>query len=115
MPASRPEPADLVSQRFIVVALVYPVLEEIVFRGVLQGWLLKQGWGPRKWGGLSSANLVTSFVFMALHVARRPGILSVGVFVPSLVFGFFRERYGNLYVPIALHIFYNAGIVLYFA
>ncbi len=52
---------------------------------------------------------------MALHVVRRPGMLSVGVFIPSLVFGFFRERYGNLYAPIALHIFYNAGFVLYFA
>ncbi len=115
LPASRPEPADLLTQRFIVVALVYPVLEEIVFRGVLQGWLLKQGWGQRKWAGLSGANVVTSLFFMALHVVRRPGMLSVGVFIPSLVFGFFRERYGNLYAPIALHIFYNAGFVLYFA
>jgi len=113
-PASRPVFADVVSQRFIVIALVYPVLEEIVFRGAIQGWLLKKEWGRRRWSGLSGANVVTSLVFAAAHVVRRPSLLSAGVFIPSLVFGFFRERYNNLYVPIALHIFYNAGVALLF-
>lgn len=104
----------MLSQRFVVVALAYPVFEEIVFRGVLQGWLLKRNWGRSKWSGLSNANIIASVIFVVLHVIRRPGVLSVAVFVPSLVFGFFRERYNNLYVPIALHIFYNAGFVLLF-
>lgn len=64
--------------------------------------------------GISNANILTSFVFTLIHVVRRAGVLSVAVFIPSLVFGHFRERYGNLYVPIALHIFYNAGFVLLF-
>lgn len=113
-PATRPVLSDLVSQRFIIVVLVYPVLEEIAFRGALQGWLLKKAWGRRKWSGLSGANVATSLLFAAIHVVRRPGVLSAAVFVPGLVFGFFRERYNNLYVPIALHVFYNAGVVLLF-
>lgn len=97
-----------------MVAIVYPVLEEFVFRGLLQGWLLKQKWGGRKWYGISSANVAVSIVFTALHVVRRASAISVAVFFPSLVFGFFRERYNSLAVPIALHIFYNAGFMLLF-
>ena len=109
-----PEFSDILSQRFIVVAIVYPVLEEIAFRGVLQGWLLKRNWGMKRWYGVSNANIVASMLFTTLHVVRRFNVLSLAVFVPSLVFGFFRERYNKLYVPIALHVFYNAGIVLLF-
>lgn len=98
-----------------MVAIIYPVFEEIVFRGLLQGWMLKRHWGGRKKYGVSGANIAVSILFAALHVVRRPGALSVGVFVPSLVFGYFRERYNNLYAPIGLHMFYNAGLVLLFA
>lgn len=61
-----------------------------------------------------NANVAVSVVFTALHVVRRVNPASVAVFVPSLIFGFFRERYNGLTVPIALHIFYNAGFVLLF-
>ena len=115
MQATPIEVAEFQTQRFLVVALVYPILEEIVFRGLLQGALLKRSWGSRRILGISNANILTSFIFTVLHVVRRAGALSVAVFIPSLVFGHFRERYGNLYVPIALHVFYNAGFVLLFA
>ncbi|MCH7830858.1 MAG: JDVT-CTERM system CAAX-type protease [Proteobacteria bacterium] len=114
-PASTPEMADLWSRRFIVVAIIFPIFEEIVFRGVLQGWMLKKSWGGRKKFGISSANVAVSIVFTALHVVRRVGVISVGVFVPSLVFGYFRERYDNLTASIGLHIFYNSGFVLLFS
>ena len=115
VPATPVEFAEFRTQRFLIVALVYPVLEEIVFRGLLQDALLKPSWGSRKTFGVSHANVVTSIIFTALHVVRRAGALSVTVFVPSLVFGHFRERYNNLYIPIALHVFYNAGFILLFA
>jgi membrane protease YdiL (CAAX protease family) len=115
VPATPIEFAEFRSQRFIVVALVYPILEEIVFRGLLQGILLKQPWGRNSRFGITSANIVASVLFTALHVIRRAGAMSAAVFLPSLIFGYFRDRYGNLYAPIALHVFYNAGFVLLFA
>ena len=36
------------------------------------------------------------------------------VFLPSLVFGFFKDRTGRLTAPILLHSFYNAGFLLLF-
>jgi membrane protease YdiL (CAAX protease family) len=34
------------------------------------------------------------------------------VFAPSLVFGYFRERYGSIAPGAVLHVFYNAGYFL---
>ena len=81
--------------------LVYPVVEEIVFRGALQGWLLKKinrGLGP-----VSAANGVTSIVFTLLHGLRWQSGFSLLVIFPSLVFGYFRERSNGLIAPILLH------------
>jgi membrane protease YdiL (CAAX protease family) len=104
-----PDPRQL-----LLVGLVYPVLEELVFRGALQGWLRKQEWGTRQQSGMTLANLVTSAVFAAAHVLQRASIGAAAVFVPGLIFGYFRDRYGNLYASIALHIFYNSGLLLLF-
>lgn len=110
-----PDLLDFVSQRFLMVAVLYPVLEEVVFRGLLQGWLRRRPWGRESRLGLSNANLLVSALFTAMHMARQFSYWSIAVFAPSLIFGYFRDRYGNLTVPIALHVFYNAGIVLLFA
>lgn len=101
-------------KRLLLLVLVYPILEEIAFRGALQGWLRRKSWGLRHRFDITAANVLTSIVFAAFHVLRRPSIWSVGVGLPSLVFGFFRDRYGNLYAPIALHIFYNSGLIWLF-
>ena len=95
--------------RLLLLILVYPVLEEIVFRGALQGWLRRMTWGLKHRFNVTVANVLTSALFTAAHLIRRPNIWSAGIVLPSLVFGFFRDRYGNLYAPIALHIFYNSG------
>jgi len=100
--------------RLLLLVLVYPMLEEIAFRGALQGWLRGKSWGLWHRCDVTSANILTSIVFAAFHFIRRPNIWSVGVIFPGLVFGFFRDRYGNLYAPIALHIFYNSGLIWLF-
>lgn len=97
--------------RLLLPVLVYPILEEVVFRGALQGWFRRKTWGLRHRFDITAANILTSIIFAAAHLIRRPNIWSAGVVVPSLVFGFFRDRYGNLYAPIALHIFYNVGLI----
>ena len=113
---SAPEPAESSAdtKRLLLLVIVYPILEEIVFRGALQGWLRKKTWGLRHRFDVTVANILTSIVFAAFHFIRRPNIWSAGVVLPGLIFGFFRDRYDNLYAPIVLHIFYNSGLIWLF-
>jgi len=111
---SEPAESSADTKRLLLLVIVYPILEEIVFRGALQGWVRRKSWGLRHRFGVTTANILTSIVFAAFHLIRRPNIWSAGVILPGLVFGFFRDRYGNLYAPMALHIFYNAGLICLF-
>ena len=97
----------------ILLVLVYPVLEEIVFRGAVQGFLGRRLGGPSG-STLTRANLAASILFAAAHVAVRGDLLAASVFFPSLVFGYFRERHATLASPILLHVSYNAGLFLIF-
>jgi len=97
----------------ILLVLVYPVIEEVVFRGAVQDFLGRR-LGGRSGSVLTRANLVTSILFAAAHIALRGDPLSAAVFFPSLVFGYFRERHATLASPILLHVSYNAGLFLIF-
>jgi len=99
--------------QFIYPVLLYPVVEEVVFRGFVQE-LVHDRISQRSLGPLSVANLLTSVVFTALHfIYHAPGWAAL-VFLPSLVFGFFKDRSHRLLAPILLHIFYNAGFIWLF-
>ncbi|MFK7862355.1 MAG: JDVT-CTERM system glutamic-type intramembrane protease [Granulosicoccus sp.] len=92
-------------------ALLYPVLEEYVFRGGLQAELFKRTSFSHSKLGVSIANVMTSVLFAAMHLISQPPIWAALVFVPSLVFGWMRDRYSHIYASIALHIVYNAGFI----
>lgn len=94
------------------LVLLQPLIEELLFRGLLQGWLGKRAWGRRHFGGLTLANLAVSLVFSALHFVHHPPLWAAGVLLPSLLFGYFRDRHGSVLPAIALHVFYNAGYFL---
>jgi membrane protease YdiL (CAAX protease family) len=98
----------------LMPVLVYPVLEEIAFRGAAQGLLWKTRLAAVAAGPLSGPNLLTSAAFTGLHLLLRPGWFALGVIVPSLIFGYFRDRYRGIVPPILLHVFYNAGFFLLF-
>ncbi len=87
-------------------------MEELIFRGALQGELLRRGWEQQTIAGLSVANWITSLAFMALHFIAHPPLWAAAVLVPSLLFGHFRERFRSLYPPLSLHIYYNTGYFL---
>ncbi len=91
------------------LCLVQPLIEELIFRGVLQGELLRRSWGQRKWSAISAANGATSIAFAALHFLSHAPLWAAGVLIPSLLFGHFRERHASLYPPLCLHIYYNTG------
>ena len=92
-----------------LVALFYPIIEEILFRGFLQGWLRHRTQGRRLIGPITIANAITATAFALTHLVHHPPLLAAGVFIPGLVFGFFRDRYGGIVPGTALHCFYNAG------
>lgn len=95
--------------RFLLLVLVYPVLEEIVFRGALQGALRARPHARRTVFGLTLANFYTSLIFTGVHFFSQPPLWALSVMIPSLVFGYFRDRHDALAAPIALHVFYNLG------
>jgi uncharacterized protein len=99
---------------FLIPVMLYPVLEEIAFRGLLQETFLAQSWGKPIWFHLSVANLLTSALFVAAHFFYHPPLWALSVIVPSLVFGFFRDKYHSVIPAILLHVFYNLGFIWLF-
>lgn len=93
--------------QWLSCVLLQPVLEEAVFRGILQGELLQSSWGRSRVLGLSAANIVCSLAFAALHFLHHPPLWALGVLAPSLILGGLRERHGTLASPIAMHVLFN--------
>jgi membrane protease YdiL (CAAX protease family) len=89
-----------------------PLIEELLFRGLVQGQLLRLPWGGRAWYGVTSANVVTSLLFTGLHFIHHPPLWAASVVVPSLLFGYFRDRHHSLYPALVLHILFNSGYAL---
>ncbi|MDX8391029.1 MAG: JDVT-CTERM system glutamic-type intramembrane protease [Mariprofundaceae bacterium] len=107
-------PVDL-SLLLLMQTMIYPTLEELVFRGLLQGRLIEFDWGGRQLAGISVANMLTTVVFSLLHLVNHAPQWALAVIVPSLVFGYFRDRYNGWIIPsIALHCYYNTGYFLIF-
>lgn len=103
----------MLSMAFLMAAVWQPVVEELLFRGCLQGVLVRQAWGRRTIIGISTANLLTSIVFIGAHIPTHPLLWALLALFPSLVFGVLRDRSGSVIPAIALHIFYNAGYFLF--
>lgn len=104
--------AEISASALLSLCFLQPLLEELIFRGVVQNELLRQPWGQARKFGMSGANVVTSVLFTGLHFLSHPPLWALGVFVPSMLFGHFRERHASLYPPLALHIYYNTGYFL---
>lgn len=100
---------QVISWPFFMLTIWYPWFEEVMFRGILQGQLRTLGWGRRAWLGLSLANVMTSLVFVLGHLWRHSPLWALAVAIPSLVLGYFRDRYHSIYPSVLLHMFYNAG------
>lgn len=83
-----------------------PIAEELVFRGVLQGWftrlatIAESGTTALPAAGLK-ANLLTSLIFAAIHLDQWPA--PVPLFAFALTLGAVYRRTRNLAAPIALH------------
>lgn len=90
------------------MVLWQPLVEELLFRGVIQGQLEKKMWAQRRFAGLSFANYVTTLLFSLAHLVHHPPLWAAAVVTPSLLFGYFRDRHHQVYPALLLHAFYNA-------
>ena len=89
-----------------------PVLEELVFRGILQGQALRlstRHGQPLRLGAFTLANVLVTVGFVALHLRAQPLIWALAVAGPSLVLGHLRERLASLWPAILVHAVYNLG------
>ena len=101
-------------QALVLLIIVYPIIEELAFRGFIQTSLAKMASLRTSFGSISSANIVTSVIFSAFHLIHHNVIWALLVFIPSVVFGFFRDKYGSVKPSIVLHIIYNGFYYLLF-
>jgi membrane protease YdiL (CAAX protease family) len=97
---------DATSLFFLII--FYPVVEELAFRGVIQEFIASKTKQYPSFFYLSLANIVTSLLFVAMHFVHHTPLWALLVFVPSLIFGYFKDQYKYIVPSIFLHMFYNA-------
>jgi membrane protease YdiL (CAAX protease family) len=99
------------STAWISLLLLQPIAEEVLFRGALQGMLLR--WtAHRRLGLVTQANAWTTAAFVALHLLAQPPGWAIAVALPSLVFGHLRDRFASVLPAVAMHVTYNVGFGL---
>lgn len=88
----------------IAIVCIVPLIEEFMFRGILQRWLCAKV-GP--WFAILGA----SFFFALLHYAGSQGLYNLellpSLFVLSCYLGYLYERQQSLWAPIGLHATFN--------
>lgn len=86
-----------------LVIIVAPIIEEVIYRGLLQDALARIGLG--RWGAIG----LVSIVFALMHVGNTETHALLVLFVLSLGFGWMYEKTGRLTAPIVMHMAFNAG------
>jgi len=100
---------------FLLLILLYPMLEEMAFRGLIQGELMRKTVFRQQYLGITLANILTSGLFVAAHLFTHPALMAALVILPSLIFGYFRDRHDGWLLPaMLLHSYYNLGYFLIF-
>jgi membrane protease YdiL (CAAX protease family) len=87
------------------ILLAAPVIEEFLFRGLLQTWF-------KRYLGSKAAILLSALCFALFHLAPSQGIgnisLGLSLFGFACFLGFLYERQGSLFATIGLHMTFNA-------
>ncbi len=82
----------------LLTVILAPLLEEFLFRGLIQKSIIKTGLNPK------ISILISAFIFGAFHVYPWQ---FVGAFLLGLVLGLVYEKIKSLVLPILLHAFNN--------
>ena len=88
----------------ITGAVLGPIGEELVFRGVVQS-------GLRRYGA-RVALLGSSLMFAAIH---GPSVIFVDALVMGLVFGAVYQLSGSIWTAILLHVTYNGLNLIWYS
>ena len=96
---------DTKSLFFLII--FYPVVEELAFRGVIQEVIATKTKQYHNLYSITVANILTSVLFVLMHFVHHTPLWALLVFVPSLIFGYFKDQYENILPSIFLHMFYN--------
>lgn len=96
--------------RDIAWLLAFALCEELVFRGGVQHAL--QGFSAMRQRVLliSAANLVTSLAFAGAHLYSHTPLQALAVLPVSLLLGLSYEQSGRLWLPTALHAWFNLAL-----
>jgi len=93
----------------LLIVFVVPMMEELLFRGLLQTWL-------KRCFGTYSAIMISASVFSVFHYSSSQGIenieLIASLFVLGCFLGFIYERQQSLWASIGLHSIFNGLSVL---
>jgi len=98
---------------FLFSILLYPIVEELVFRGLVQEFFLGYVFLQKQVLGLSQANIITSILFAIFHLLNHEWFWALLIFFPSLVFGYFKDRHQSVLPCILLHSIYNLGFLTF--
>lgn len=104
-PAAWIPAGPLNSRTVIVMCLWAPTVEELFFRGQLQGAL------ERRWG-IPTAVLASAVLFGVSHAAVALSWIGLATIGPALLFGAMRARQGSLLPAIVLHSGANLALLL---
>lgn len=99
----------LLAATCMMLITVVPIVEEWLFRGLLQSWLSTK---LSRYGAI----LLASLTFAIFHFSIKQGTTNIellsSLFVLSLFLGYLFERQRSLWAPIGLHAFFNGVSVL---
>src|SRR5699024_794504 len=90
---------------FIMAVAIAPVLEESIFRGLIQSSLVEMVGLRRRW----VAVFITAVIFMCAHLGGEVTWQALpGLFTLGLILGWVYERPANLWANITIHAVFNA-------
>lgn len=93
---------------FASAVVVAPVLEELIFRGLVQTSLLNAGRSLNPFTRRTLAIGGATVVFLLLHVGNASAHAMPALAVLSIALGYLYERTGSLVTPIVAHAGFNA-------
>ncbi len=106
MSALLAQPLPQAARVAIVLLLLAPIAEELIFRAGLQEALLRRGWGP------VASSVLTACLFGALHALARSLTLGFAVLPASLLLSAVYLRWRRVAPCMVLHSALNLGWLL---
>ncbi len=96
----------------ISILIWQPLIEELLFRGIIQGQFAKYKWGQPVILKFTVANIATSVLFAGMHMLHSSPMWSLMIFLPSLLYGYFRDEFKSVYPSMVLHSSYNFMVII---